>query len=364
MPKPPPTRRVPQAGERIDGGRYQLVRKLGAGGNGVVWLANHTAMSSQVVIKFPNAIVLKEESGREQFEQEVRSLVAYSNRHPHIVNVLDVGNHQGRPFVVMQHLTNGSLAAFVYGTPGFITPGAARLHSTGRWVVAIAEALDCLHSSGLVHRDVKPGNILLDESFSAYLADFGIATMATTRLAILDQLLNAFVDNTQVVGSLPYIAPEVLLGEKPTAASDQYSLAVTVYEYLSGRQPYEAASAKELAELHAKQGWTPLLTRRPDIAPAVWDVLARGLGADPRGRFESCGHFATEVAARWPSPPRDASMPPRTKRPLPSSDTKQATKETSVVDQTQAETKARDQRKTLKLSRLMRDQNGGPNRDS
>lgn len=350
MEKPPPTNRVLKANDSIGSGRYRLVRKLGAGGNGVVWLAEHAAMGSRVVVKFPNSGAMKDESGREQFEQEVRALVSFSDRHPNIVNILDAGYHHGKPFVVMQYLTNGSLQSFLFGMPGYNSPEASRLFASARWVFAIADALDCLHSNGLVHRDVKPGNILLDESFSAYLADFGIATLASSGLS------DAQHENTHVVGSLPYIAPEILRGEKPASASDQFSLAVSVYEYLSGQLPYRASSCHDLVEQHKDQLCIPLAETRPDVPSPLWQVLRRALATDPDARFDSCGVFAQQLEARWPNwaMPTGCETQPK-KRALPLTETQNdppPVEDTEIMPNPDHEKRSKQR---LKLSRFLRE---------
>ena len=357
MPTPPPTRRGLGAGNTVDRGRYKLVRKLGAGGNGVVWLAIHVAMDAEVVIKFPNSQVLRDEAGRKQFEHETRSLISFSNRHPNIVNILDSGEHQGHPYVVMQYLTRGSLQDYMFGRRAYTSPENKRLHQSSAWLTAIANSLDFLHEHGLLHRDVKPGNILLDDSFSAYLADFGIATLAASGMQVIEQLLGALGESTQIVGSLPYIAPEVLLGRQPTPSADQYSLAVTVYEYMSGQHPYKASSAKGLADLQEKNCPVSILKVRSELSADCWATLSKALDKDPRERFASCGDFAVELARKWPSAAiGEKTTRPPTSRPLPSEETKRASAATSATEGPEgSDTAAFTERKKIKLSRLMRD---------
>lgn len=371
MAVPPPIRRSLRVGDTVDRGRYKLVRILGAGGNGVVWLAHHSAMNSLTVIKFPNSRVCAEEPAQQQFEQEIRALVSFSNRHPNIVNILDVGHHHGQPYVVMQYLTRGSLREFVFGSAGFSSPEAVTLHQSPSWLLSIADALDFVHTHGLVHRDIKPGNILLDDSFSAYLADFGIATLVDRGSASAEGAGESS-RQTHVVGSLPYMAPEVLQGEKPHARSEQFSLAVTVYEYLVGTRPFAATNSTELVNAQRSFKVQSICDHRSELPERMWDVIRRALHPNADERFDSCSQFAREASHVWTFVPLAASNSTRTKcrrkPPLPGDETHGSN------DVTQQIAGARDQpatkplplpnadetdtaklRRKIKLSRIMRD---------
>lgn len=321
------------------------MRRLGAGGNGVVWLATHLGMAADAVLKFPHSQMFEDEAGRSQFEKEIRSLVAFSNRHPNIVNVLDVGQHHGRPFVAMQYLTRGSLLGFVYQSEGFNLREAVKLHETAGWLYYIADALDFIHGKGLLHCDIKPSNILLDDSFSAYLADFGIATLELGDGSRSSQSANR--QSSHVIGSLPYMAPELLLGHDSSPAADQFSLAVTAYEYLTGKRPFNAANPEELLELQEQSGQVPIHGHRPDLPVEMSHTIARAMSLNPTHRFENCRVFAKEVARWWMFSP--SRQPLVTKPPLPSSETGGATR---TIEQTQLGPKTEGRK--IKLSRVLR----------
>lgn len=293
MPTPPP---LPsdalRPGMALDHGRYRLERVLGAGGNGVVWLATHSAMNSEVVLKFPRFSHAK---SAEDLQQELRLLAEFSNRHPHVANILDTGSYNGAPYLVMQYLRNGSLGEFCRGGARDHAGDATALRQSMDWLRSIADALDFLHRQKLVHRDVKPANILLDDSFAAYLADFGIASLGvnSNRPSAAPGV---------AVGSLPYMAPELLQGVPASAASDQFGLAVSLYEFVTGRLPFEAAGAGALLAQHHSFLPKWKATPPPPWPGGLWSVMDRALAMDPRRRFAVCSQFAQAFLGLWNGP--------------------------------------------------------------
>ena len=206
--------------------RYRLQEELGAGGMGSVYLAfDEQLLNRRVVVKIPHAEFLLEPTFLRRFRLEIRSLVELE--HPHIVSVIDGGEADGTPFVVLRHLGGGNLQERIDAQGGTQTP-----EQVLEWLPPIAEALDFIHRRGVLHRDVKPGNVLFDDDGYAYLADLGIAKV----LSDVD-LSVSMTASGRMVGSPAYMAPEAGSGAAVGFEYDQYSLAVVIYKALSGRLP-------------------------------------------------------------------------------------------------------------------------------
>ena len=285
---------TPRPGSKLAGGRYQLVRELGAGGNGVVWLAMHRGMNAETVVKFPKGWWEASGVSHQQLQQEAQSLAMFSSRHPNIVNILDVGEMHGRPFVVMQFMRRGSLGDYCAG--GRLANERNALGQSLNWLRMIADALDFVHREHLIHRDVKPANVLLDDSFSPYLADFGLAAMERANGAPGSSSVGLF-------GSLPYMAPEVLRGRPAAPASDQFALAVTVYEFITGTVPFRGANLAELVSSQEKD-WIRWQSASPSgLDGALWRIISRALHPQVDSRYANCAQFAELLADAWPRAP-------------------------------------------------------------
>ena len=262
--------------------RYHVTEKLGAGGMGTVYKASDIRLVTDVVIKVPHPMMIRDAEFAARFHREIRSLVKLS--HPNIVKALDVGVHDGLPFAVMQYLSGGSLEDRVR---------PCRPAEVAAWLPDVAAALDFLHSEGLVHRDIKPDNILFDASGRAYLGDFGIAkVLAESEESNAKQLTGTGT----LIGTAEYMAPEMLIPSKYQEAYneriDQYSLAVTVYEQLSGRPPFRGNTMAEVAVLLATKPATLLHNQNSDIPELVSRVVGRSLRKKPDRRYASCRAFS------------------------------------------------------------------------
>ena len=286
-------------GRTLDG-RYRVTGTLGSGGTGVVFKASDTRLDAEVVIKVPQRMMIKDAGFAARFRREIRSLVKLS--HPNIVKMMDVGEHDGLPFAVMQFLSGGSLEDRARPC----TAGDAAV-----WLPDVAAALDFMHSVGLVHRDIKPGNILFDSSGRAYLGDFGIAKVIAEGDAAEQQLTGTGA----LIGTAEYMAPEMLVPsayqETYDERVDQYALAVTLYEMLSGRPPFRGDSMAEGAVLLATKGATLIHERNAAIPEVVSRAVARALHKKPSRRYENCTAFATSFldAVRTSSRPPPAGVP-------------------------------------------------------
>jgi formylglycine-generating enzyme required for sulfatase activity len=276
-------------------GRYRLVAQLAMGGMGVTYRAWDIKQGVPVVIKMPRTDVRNAGEIKQRFTREVRAMLALS--HEHIVPITDHGEEDGCPFVAMRFLSGGSLSEYrgkdEFGEPTDLSPST--LHF---WLPGIANALDFMHASGVLHRDVKPGNIFLDGFLRPFLGDFGLAK-------IVDPIDGLSHDQTltgarALVGTLEYMAPEL---SKPAAVPDgrvdQYALAVTVYEMLAGRKPFRGEVANIIVE-HASKAAPPLRELCPHVPRRLAEAVHRALAKDPTDRFATCGKFAAAVLADAP----------------------------------------------------------------
>jgi serine/threonine-protein kinase len=259
---------------------------------GQVYLAHDGRLETDVVLKFPGAGE-KTSSGPEfldRFSREIRSLIQFS--HPHIVKVFDVGEAGGHPFVVMQFLAGGSLKDRITSGPhGELRPMPPRsLHD---WLLEIAKALDFIHAQKHIHRDVKPANILFDRHGHAFLGDFGIIKALTSDQA--DWRENSLTAPGFLVGTPNYVAPEIVMGRPFDGRVDQYSLAMTVHEALSGINCMEGPTPSATVVNQTMVVAPPLTELVPGIPPRLSNAVLRGLAKEPSGRFESCVAMAQEV---------------------------------------------------------------------
>jgi Protein kinase domain/Domain of Unknown Function (DUF1080) len=279
-------------GLELSGGRYRIDALLGEGGMGFVYRAHDGNLDTDVVIKVPRRALLDDPDFAHRFAREIRALVQLV--HPHIVKIIDAGEHDGLPYAVMQHLAGGSLEDLrVPKLDGRADPlPPATLND---WLLVIAKALDFVHSRGIVHRDVKPGNVLFDQHGNAYLSDFGIAktlagTAGSSRNATMTSAGN-------VVGTPEYMAFELVMGYPYDGRADQYALAVTIYELLAGRRPFEETGTAVMVRLGQAEGPPELHVVCPTAPESLARALQRGLSRDPAARYPTCGALASAVLA-------------------------------------------------------------------
>ncbi|MGX9789738.1 protein kinase domain-containing protein [Mycobacterium sp. MMS18-G62] len=284
---------------------YTVVRRLGAGGMGEVYLAQHPRLPRRDALKLLASDVSADPTFRERFLREAD--LASTLWHPHIVGVHDRGEYDGQLWISMDYVEGEDAASLI--TRRY--PVGMPQELVSAIVTAVAEALDYAHKKGLLHRDVKPANILLTHSEDEgqqriLLTDFGIART-------VDDVSGLTATNT-TLGTVAYTAPEQLMGEDIDSRADQYSLAATAYHLLTGAPLFEGSSPAVVISRHLNTEPPALADKRPELA-ALDPVLAAGLAKDPNDRFASCSDFARAFAAQ--ASQTAASMPAAPTTPAP-----------------------------------------------
>ena len=258
-------------------GRYRLDEPLGAGGSAQVWRATDKRTGDVVAVKRLHPLVFADQLGRERLLREFRALRDLDE--PHVVRVRDLELTDDDGALILDYVAGPSLATRLSSGPRLSTAEAVSI------ALDVAAALGAAHAAGIVHRDVTPGNILLDPDDGARLTDFGIAlggagTAGEPALTVTGQL----------VGTLRYLAPEQLRGAPVTPASDVHALAAVTYEMLANRHAYEAATPVALAEAQAR-GVDPI----PSVPPALDATVRRALSPNPEDRPADATAFAAEI---------------------------------------------------------------------
>ena len=269
--------------QTLASGRYRLEDVLGRGGMATVYLAQDEELERPVAVNVLAGHLTDGPSFRDRFVREARLAAQLS--HPNIVQIFDAGEEDGSPYIVMEYVEGRSLADEL-DAEGHLDP--EHMVDFG---VQVCSGLEQAHAAGLVHRDIKPGNLLLRGDGTVKIADFGIARAAeATRLTQMGSVL----------GTAAYLSPEQALGEEVTAAADIYSFGCVLYECLTGRTPYVFETLAELAVKHKQEPIKPLRELRPDVSTELEAVVMRCLARNPAYRPPSAAALARELAAAGP----------------------------------------------------------------
>lgn len=263
---------------------YRIVRRLGAGGMGEVYLADHPRLSRQDAIKVLSAELSVDDEFAERFRREAD--LSAGLWHPHIVGVHDRGEFDGRLWISMDFVDGTDAARLLAANPsGLLVADVADI------VEAIASGLDFAHHRGLLHRDVKPANILVaaaGEQRRVLLADFGIGREIGS--------VSGLTATNMTIGTVSYAAPEQLMGVDIDGRADQYALAATAYHLLTGGPVFDHSNPTVVISRHLTSPPAPLSQRHPELAP-LDPALLRALAKDPADRFPTCSAFAAELRA-------------------------------------------------------------------
>jgi serine/threonine protein kinase len=290
--------------EELIAGRYRLIEPLGRGAMSSVWLAQDEELGRKVAVK-----MLAGSADRARFEREARAAAALS--HPNISALYDYGEADGRPYMVLEYLPNGSLEDRLKGDP---IPDDEALRLATEMAAGLAHA----HERDLVHRDLKPSNVLFDGEDRAKIADFGIARMGGS---------GTLTEAGTVLGTAAYISPEQASGRPAGPASDVYSFGVILFRMLTGRLPFVSTTAMELVRMHRDDPPPSVGELRADAPARLESITAAALAKDPADRpadggallreLRGMGGDATRIVApgAFPAPASDATQVLRPVRP-------------------------------------------------
>src|SRR5881397_509781 len=262
--------------ERVLQSRYRIVEPIGTGGSSQVYLAQDTALNREVAIKVLDPAAAADGKLRQLFVKEARALAQLS--HPNIVAVYDVGEVDGLPFIVMEHLPGGSLKQRIE------RGGALRAGDAVRIAIEVANGLQFAHGKGIIHADLKPSNILFDANDTAKICDFGIARTPQED-----------ADTPQLFATAMYVAPERVEGKSATIASDVYGLGLVLYEMLVSKPPFTSTNASVLLRDHVIRQPVPPSHLRQSLPKELDSVALKALAKQPNLRYQKASDFAVAL---------------------------------------------------------------------
>ena len=251
-------------------GRYRLDARIGSGGMSTVYRAFDQTLERQVAIKLLHRQIADDPDQLERFRREARAVAQLS--HPHIVTVIDAGEEEGRPYIVFEYVQGETLKELIK------REGPLDVDESAAYAIEIARALGYAHSRNIVHRDVKPQNVLIDEEGSAKITDFGIART-------LDE--EGLTADGRVLGTTDYVAPEQALGHQVTGQSDLYSLGIVLFEMLTGDVPFRGENQVAVAMKHVRDPLPDVQELRPEVSATLAAVVDRATAKDLARRYES-----------------------------------------------------------------------------
>jgi serine/threonine protein kinase len=260
-------------------GRYRLEAKLGSGGMSTVYLARDTTLDRPVAVKVMHREMSEQADQLERFRQEARAVAKLS--HPNVVSVIDAGEDGGHPYIVFEYVEGETLKQRI-NRVGALDPQEALAYA-----IEIGRGLTVAHGRHMVHRDIKPQNVLIDSEGRAKLTDFGISRQ-------LEQ--DGMTATGRVLGTTDYVAPEQAMGHGADPRSDIYALGVVLYEMLIGQVPFQADSQVGVAMKHVNEELPDVQQRRPEISAAAALVVERATAKDPDERYQDVGEMIDDLS--------------------------------------------------------------------
>src|SRR5438876_7727174 len=258
-------------------GRYRIMRKLGAGGMANVYLAEDQELGRRVAIKILDDRHAADEQFVERFRREAKNAASLS--HPNIVSIYDRGEAEGTYYIAMEYLDGRSLKALI------LSRGPAPVSVAVDYARQILAALRFAHRNGIVHRDIKPHNVLVDAEGHAKVTDFGIARAGASQMT----------EEGSIIGTAQYLSPEQARGTQVDQTSDLYSLGIVLYELLTGTVPFTGDTPVEIAMKHLSAVPERPSVKRPEIPHDLDMVVLRALAKDPADRYQSAEEMDSDL---------------------------------------------------------------------
>lgn len=269
-------------GEKV--GPYEILEEVGRGGMATVYKAYHASLDRHVAIKVMDAAMSSDRDFRERFRREARVIARLDN--PHIVPVYDFDEHNGQPYLVLKFIDGPTLGQRIKSTP------LSKIEILDL-IMAVGSGLQYAHKQGILHRDVKPSNVLLSREGNIYLTDFGLARMVEG---------NSSLTGDTIIGTPHYISPEQALNtERLDEGTDIYSFGVMIYELVTGRVPFDADTAFSVIEDHIYTPPPPPKTIKPDLSSDIEDVILKALAKKRIDRYEKVSDLVKAFKHAWVS---------------------------------------------------------------
>jgi serine/threonine protein kinase/TolB-like protein/pimeloyl-ACP methyl ester carboxylesterase/Flp pilus assembly protein TadD len=283
---------LPTSGDLL--GPYRVIASLGAGGMGEVWRAEDTRLGRPVALKFVSANVRQDSRALARFEREARAAAALN--HPNICTIYDVGEHEGHPYIVMELLEGKTLTGKIAGAP-------LALDELLKLAIHIAGALDTAHGKGIIHRDIKPGNVFVTESGQAKVLDFGLAKLPAPGVAQAGVTPNSdsptHGDQLTIpgmpLGTVAYMSPEQVRGEPPDARADLFSFGVLLYEMATGQQAFTGATAAVIFEAILNRKPVEPRQLNPRLPVELVRIIDKSLEKEPPQRYQSAAELRADL---------------------------------------------------------------------
>jgi tRNA A-37 threonylcarbamoyl transferase component Bud32 len=259
-------------------GRYRLLARIGAGGMSTVYRALDETLQRQVAIKLMNREVAADSDELKRFRREARAVAQLS--HPHVVQVIDAGDDEDRPYIVFEYVEGETLKERIR------RQGRLPIAEAVAYAIEIARALGAAHARHIVHRDVKPQNVLIDEEGSAKVTDFGIAR------TLEEEGLTA---DGRVLGTTDYVSPEQALGQPVTGQSDLYSVGIVLFEMLTGEVPFKGDNQVAVAMKHVREALPDVQVLRPEVSTALAAVVDRATAKRQEDRYANDAELISDL---------------------------------------------------------------------